>query len=197
MTPDAFQPVTARRIRLVGLDVDGVLTDNAVYVGMVDTRPVEFKRFDIADGIGVKLLQAAGLEVAIVSGRMSEATRIRAEELGIGEVVQDDQARKLAALEELLARRSVRMEDTAFMGDDIPDLPVMRRVGLAVTVPHAAAEVRDAAGYVTDAPGGHGAVREFAEALLRARGQWDDVIEDYLATRGDRAPRRSSVHRAL
>lgn len=194
--PETLEPLAAKRVRLVGFDVDGVLTDNAVYIGAVDGRRVEFKRFDIADGIGLKLLRASGIKVTLLSGRASGATTFRAEELGIDEVVQDDGARKLAPFEEMLARHGVRWEDAAFMGDDLPDLPVMRRVGLPVTVPAAAPEIRDVAHYVTGAAGGAGAVREFIEVLLRARGDWDGLVQDYLAQRGERTARRSAVHHA-
>jgi len=194
--PEVLEPLAAKRVRLVGFDVDGILTDNAVYVGAVDGQRVEFKRFDIADGIGLKLLRASGITVILLSGRASEATTLRARELGIDEVVQDDGARKLAPFEEMLARHGVRWEDAAFMGDDLPDLPVMRRVGLAVTVPAAAPEVRDVARYVTAASGGAGAVREFIEVLLRARGDWDGLVHEYLTQRGEHAARRSAVHHA-
>jgi 3-deoxy-D-manno-octulosonate 8-phosphate phosphatase (KDO 8-P phosphatase) len=194
--PDILEPLAAKRVKLVGFDVDGILTDNAVYVGSVDGRRVEFKRFDIADGIGLKLLRAAGVTVTLLSGRASQATTFRAEELGIDEVIQDDGARKLAPFDAMLARHGVRWEDAAFMGDDLPDLPVMRRVGLPVTVPAAAPEVRDVAHYVTRATGGAGAAREFIEVLLRARGDWDGLVQDYLAQRGDHAARRSAVHHA-
>lgn len=194
--PETLQPLAAKRVRLVAFDVDGVLTDNAIWVGIAGQEPVELKRFDIADGIGLKLLMAAGLPVVLLSGRASEATRLRAEELGIPDVIQDDHARKLPAFEELLRRHDVRMEDAAFMGDDLPDLPVMRRVGLPATVPSAAPEIREVARWTATAPAGRGAVREFAEALLRARGQWDDLVQQYLAERGERAGRRSTVQHA-
>jgi len=188
-----LEPLVARRIQLVGLDVDGVLTDNGVYQGLVGGQPTEFKRFDIQDGTGVHLLQTAGLKVAIVSGRMSEATRIRAEELGIEDTVQDYQARKLPAFEEVLSKLSVRMADAAFIGDDLPDVPILRRVGLPVAVANATPDVLSLASHVTKASGGHGAVREFVEEFLRARGQWESTVEQYLAQRGEPAARRSSA----
>lgn len=194
--PETLEPLAAKRVRLVVFDVDGILTDNAIWVGVAGGEPVELKRFDIADGIGLKLLQAAGLQVALLSGRASAATALRAQELGIAEVVQDDHARKLPAFEQLLSRHDVRMEDAAFMGDDLPDLPVMRRVGLPATVASAAPEIRDLARWTAEAPAGRGAVREFAEALLRARGQWDDLVQGYLAARGERAGRRSTAQHA-
>ena len=192
--PPVLDSLAARRVELVGLDVDGVLTDAGVYVGSVGDHAVEMKRFDIQDGIGIKLLRQAGIKVVVVSGRASEATTIRMGELGIDEVVQDDMARKLPAFTELLERFDIRLENAAFIGDDLPDLPVMWRVGLPVAVRNAVHEVKSAAHLVTEARGGHGAVREFAVTLLRARGQWDDLVEAYLAERGEASPRLSGVN---
>ena len=176
----------ARRIRLVAFDVDGVLTDAGVYVGVAGDRPVELKRFDVQDSIGICLLRLMGFKVALVSGRVSQATTIRAAELHIDDVFQDNQAAKLPAFEDLLARQGVSAEETAFVGDDLPDIPVLERVGLPVTVHNAVAEVRAIARYTTAARGGHGAVREFTEAWLRARGEWDQAVDRYLAERGAR-----------
>lgn len=180
-------PQVAGRITLLGLDVDGVLTDAGVYIGMVGDSPAELKRFDIQDGVGIRLLQDAGVKVVIVSGRMSRATTMRAKELDVTDVVQDDRARKLPAFEEMLDRHGVPWEAAAFMGDDLPDLPVLTRVGLPVAVRNAVAEVREAAQFVTEAPGGRGAVREFAEVLLKARGEWQITVERYLRERGESA----------
>jgi 3-deoxy-D-manno-octulosonate 8-phosphate phosphatase (KDO 8-P phosphatase) len=170
----------ARRIRLVGLDVDGVLTDNGVYVGMVQGNPAELKRFDIQDGIGIVLLRLAGLKVVLLSGRRSEATDLRAEELGVDACVQDHHARKVQAFQRLLDRFGVSWEDAAFLGDDLPDVPVLGRVGLPVAVANATTDARAFARHVTRATGGHGAVREFAEDLLRARGVWERTVQAYL-----------------
>ncbi|MDH3495453.1 MAG: HAD-IIIA family hydrolase [Gemmatimonadota bacterium] len=186
-----LESLQAKQIRLVGLDVDGVLTDNGVYVGLVDNRPTEFKRFDIQDGIGVALLRHAGLKIVILSGRRSEATEVRAAELQVDACVQDDHARKLPAFENLLARFGVRWEDAAFVGDDLPDVPVLRRVGLPVAVANATPDAKAAARHVTTARGGHGAVREFVEEFLRARGHWERTVEAYLTERGERAARPS------
>lgn len=183
-----IDPALARRVRLVGLDVDGVLTDGAVYLGLAGQAPVELKRFDIQDGVGIRLLQDAGLEVAIISGRTSPATTLRAGELGIEIVVQDDAARKLPALQSLLARTGVTLEEVAFLADDLPDLPILERVGLPVAVCNAVPEVRAVSKYTTAAPGGRGAVREFAQALLEARGEWHAVVRRYLAERMGNGP---------
>lgn len=182
----------AHAIRLVGLDVDGVLTDGGIYVGRVADHAVELKRFHVQDGIGVRLLRMAGVSVVLVSGRASEATTVRARELEVDELIQDDGARKLPAFESLLARRALTWDACAFAGDDLPDLPLLRRVALPVAVANAVPEVLAAARLVTRAPGGGGAVREVAEALLRARGDWDALLERYLQERGDVAPARRS-----
>lgn len=174
----------AGRLRLVGFDVDGVLTDGGVYLGHVGDHPVELKRFDIQDGMGVKLLRAAGVCVVLVSGRISEATRLRAREIEVDEVAQDDAAHKLPAFTAILERRGITFDECAFAGDDLADLPLLTRVALPIAVANAAAEVKSVAQYITAAPGGRGAVREIAEAILRARGAWDDQVQRYLEERG-------------
>jgi len=176
-----IEPALARRIRLLGLDVDGVLTDNGVYLGPVDGQPVELKRFDIQDGLGHVLMRTAGLPVVWVSGRHSEATTLRARELKVEEVLQVPGPRKLEAVGALLERRGIRWEEMAFVGDDLADLQVLRRVGLPIAVSNAVAEVKAVASFVTRAPGGHGAVREVIEALLRARGVWSEMLERYFS----------------
>ena len=176
---------TARRIRLVVLDADGVLTDGGLYIGCTrGGEAVELKRFDVQDGIGVKMLHNAGIHVAIVSGRVSAATDLRAAELGIEDVYQDAGARKVPVLEKLLAARGVGWGEVALLGDDLADLPALRRVGLPGTVANGVLEVRRVATWRSSREGGRGAVREFAEALLRARGQWDGLVEEYCRARG-------------
>ena len=169
----------ARRVRLLGIDVDGVLTDNGIFVGPVDGQAVELKRFDIQDGLGHVLMRAADIPVVWVSGRHSDATTVRARELRIEEVLQVPGPRKLEAFGELLERRGIAWEEAAFVGDDLADLQVMRRVGLPIAVANAVAEVKAVASFVTRASGGHGAVREAVEALLKARGQWAELLERY------------------
>lgn len=180
-----LDPVVARRIRLVGLDVDGVLTDNAVFLGAVNGERVEFKRFDVQDGLGIAVLRHSGLPVVWVSGRESEATTLRARELKIDEVIQDNSAQKLPLMTEMLQRRGLQWGELAFVGDDLADIPILRRAGLPIAVANAVAEVKALAVYVTEAPGGHGAVREVAEALLTARGGWATGLQEYLEARGD------------
>jgi len=157
----------ARRVRLAMFDVDGVMTDGTLYIG---ARGEEFKAFNILDGHGVKMLQSAGIAAAIISGRSSEAVARRAGELAIAHVAQGC-ADKVAEFEALRARLGLEALACAFVGDDLPDLAVMRRCGLAVAVANAADAVKEAAHYVTRAHGGRGAVREFCEMVLRAQGQ--------------------------
>ena len=178
-----LRAAAARRIRLLGLDVDGVLTDNGVYVGPIAGQRAELKRFDIQDGLGLILLKTAGLPVVWVSGRSSEATALRAAELPVEELLQVPGPRKAAAFAELLERRGIGWEEVAYVADDIADLPILRRVGLPIAVSNAVAEVKQVAAYVTRAAGGHGAVRELIEALLRARGEWSEILERYFAER--------------
>ncbi|HWZ59852.1 MAG TPA: HAD hydrolase family protein [Gemmatimonadaceae bacterium] len=165
------------RIRLVGLDVDGVLTDGGIYLGDAG----EYKRYDIQDGFGVLALREAGIKVAVVTGRVSESVRVRAQEMRVDELAQDAQARKLPALLRICDRLGITPAETAFVGDDFPDLAIMRVVGLPVAVANAAPEVRAAARVHLSRSGGHGAVREFAELLLKARGEWTTIVEGIVA----------------
>jgi 3-deoxy-D-manno-octulosonate 8-phosphate phosphatase (KDO 8-P phosphatase) len=157
----------ARRLRLAIFDVDGVMTDGTLYIG---AEGEAFKAFNILDGHGVKMLQAGGVATAIISGRASQAVSRRAAELGIAHVVQGC-ADKVAAFEKLRGELGFDAADCAFMGDDLPDLPVMQRCGFAIAVANAVEAVKQAAHYVTRASGGRGAVREFCELVLRERGQ--------------------------
>ena len=179
MTPVA--PAKARRIRLLGLDVDGVLTDNGVYIGPVAGERVELKRFDIQDGLGLILLRTANIPVVWVSGRSSEATALRAAELRVTELLQVPGPRKAAAFQEVLERHGIEWDEVAFVGDDLADLPILRRVGLPIAVANAVTEVKQIAAYITRAQGGHGAVREVVETLLQARGEWPEILERYFA----------------
>jgi len=183
-TPPPIDTSLAAEIRLVIFDVDGVLTDAGIYVGATEAgESVELKRFDIQDGVGVKMLVWGGLDVAIVSGRVSEATSIRARELGIEECHQEPDAHKLRVVEALLARKGVAWHEVAMIGDDIPDLAVLRRVGLKAAVANATPHVARMVDWQSTLPGGRGAVREFCDALLAARGVLDEVVERYVAER--------------
>ena len=174
----------AAAVRLVVLDVDGVLTDGGIYLGADGSgERVEMKRYEITDGLGIRLMQDAGLTVAIVTGRESVSVRLRADELQITECHQDGTANKLPIVRSLLERAGVTWRETAFVSDDLADIPVLRRVGLAAAVANAVPEVRAIAHWVGRRKGGHGAVREFAEELLRARGEWSTRVAAYLAER--------------
>ena len=182
-----LDPTVARRIRLLVLDVDGVLTDNALYIGEIDGRRVEFKRFDVQDGLGLVLLRGSGIEVAWLSARPSPATTLRAAELQIESCIQDAAGRKLPAMQELLSARGLDWADAAFVGDDLADLPVLRRVGLPIAVQNAVTEIKAAAALVTAARGGTGAVREVVQLLLDARGEYELARDRYLVGQGDAA----------
>ena len=173
----------AQRIRMVGLDVDGVLTDGGLYLGDVNGAHVELKRYDIQDGLGVRFLRDAGIRVCLVTGRVSESVRIRAKELEVDDVAQDALARKLPAFQRILERHDVRMEDAAFIGDDFPDMGIMRAVGLPVAVANAVPEIKAVAQMCLTRSGGRGATREFAELLLKARGEWEEIVERYVTER--------------
>jgi 3-deoxy-D-manno-octulosonate 8-phosphate phosphatase (KDO 8-P phosphatase) len=182
--PGQIPAALARRIRLVVFDVDGVMTDGGIYLGATDSgERVEMKRFEIQDGLGIRLVQEAGITVAIVTGRESYAVRLRAEELGIVECHQDPKAAKLGIVAGLLERLEVGWDETAFLGDDLPDLAILRRVGLPAVVGNATSDARAAALWHGTRRGGHGAVREFAEALLQARGEWAGRVEAYVRDR--------------
>ncbi|MBK5188023.1 MAG: HAD-IIIA family hydrolase [Gemmatimonadaceae bacterium] len=183
--PHVISTTLAKRIKLVGLDVDGVLTDGGIYLGDVGGMAQEFKRYDIQDGLGIRFLRASGIKVVIITGRVSESVRLRAAELEVDELIQDAQARKLPALLRMLERFDIEPEETAFVGDDFPDHPVLRAVGLPVAVANAVPEIRALCTVKLSRPGGSGAVREFAEMLLKARGDWERVVTDYLAERID------------
>lgn len=178
-----LDPRVARRVRLLALDVDGVLTDNGVYIGAAAGERVELKRFDIQDGLGLALLEGTGIRVAIISGRRSEATALRARELKIDDVLQDSGARKVPLLAGLLEQHGFGWDEVAFVGDDLADVPVMQRVGLPIAVANAVPEMKAIAAYVTEASGGHGAVREVVTAMLRARDEYDDAVARYLGAR--------------
>ncbi len=165
------------RVDLLLLDVDGVLTDGRV---VIDDDGVETKAFDVTDGHGLKLLARAGVEVGLVTGRRSRVVEHRAAELGIREVHQRV-LDKLVVVREILTRLDIPPDRVAYMGDDLVDLPVLTQVGVGITVADAPAYVRDRVHWVTDRPGGRGAVREVCEAVLKARGSWGAVTAKYFA----------------
>ena len=166
----------ARSLRLLLFDVDGVLTDGTLLM-----RPdgSDVKPFFIRDGAALVWAQREGLQVGILSGRASDATTRRAAELGITVVAQGE-SDKRAAYARILTSQGLTDEQVAFMGDDLPDLPVLARVGLSAAPADAAEEVRTRVDWISQHGGGRGAVREFVELLLRIRGRWDSVVQGYL-----------------
>jgi 3-deoxy-D-manno-octulosonate 8-phosphate phosphatase (KDO 8-P phosphatase) len=184
-TGSVLDPALARKIRLVGVDVDGVLTDGGIYLGAVDGTPMEFKRYDIQDGLGIHFMRKAGIRVAILTGRVSDSVRLRAAELEVDDLAQDASAFKLPAFQRILARHQIGPEETAFIGDDFPDMALLRIVGLPVAVGNAVPEVSRICRLRLTRLGGRGAVREFSELLLKARGEWDQLWEAYVAERSN------------
>ncbi len=175
----------AKRVKFVVLDVDGVLTDGGIFLGDVDGRRLEFKKYDIQDGLGILLLRWAGIKVGIITGRVSESVALRAAELKVDELVQDEQARKLPALRKICQRLDISLDEVAFIGDDLPDVGVLREVGLPVVVGNATVDAQNTGALQLTRTGGAGAVREFCELLLRARGEWDALVERYVLSRSE------------
>ena len=165
----------ASKIKLVILDVDGVMTDGKLYYS---NSGEEIKGFDIQDGLGIKLLQQNGVQVGIITGRVSALLKRRAEELAITLVVQGRED-KLTALNELLKSREENLEEIAFMGDDLPDLSAISAVGLGVAVANASSAIADYSKWQTLRAGGNGAVRELAEIILTAQGKWQQTVSSY------------------
>ncbi len=166
----------ARQIQVLLMDVDGTLSRGVCLLSQADGTAMELKVFDPRDGLGMNLARIAGLHTGVITGRESAALAQRAKEMNL-EYVYQKQPTKIPAYEEILNRAGVADEAVAYLGDDLPDLPVMRRVGLALAVADAVAEVRGGAHYVTRARGGEGAAREAVELILRAKGQWKNLIE--------------------
>lgn len=159
------------------MDIDGVLTDGKIHlVSMPDGTAQEMKSFHAHDGAGLKLAVAAGLRTGIITGRVSDATTRRAGEVGM-EFVYQNRPEKLPAYEEILQRAGVRDAEVAYIGDDLPDLPVLSRVGLAIAVVNAVREVKRVAHYVTKRAGGDSAVREAIEFVLKAQGKWHQAVK--------------------
>jgi 3-deoxy-D-manno-octulosonate 8-phosphate phosphatase (KDO 8-P phosphatase) len=169
----------ARAVRLIILDVDGVLTDGGIIMG-VDAagQAFESKRFEITDGLGAKLMLAAGLKVYMVSGRRSVVNANRAAELGLA-YHEADGGYKWVVVDEIRQKYGLEWLEVCCICDDLADLPIMRNAGLPVAVANAVPEVKEASIWETQRRGGEGAVRELAEALLRARGDWDRLLAEY------------------
>jgi 3-deoxy-D-manno-octulosonate 8-phosphate phosphatase (KDO 8-P phosphatase) len=165
-----------RSIELILCDVDGVLTDGGI---VIDNQGVEAKRYHVRDGLAVKLWQKAGYRIGLLTQRSSQSLKVRATELGIN-IVRQGIADKLTVLKQVLVELGLSSAQVCYLGDDLPDLPVVRAVGLGVAVADGCTELRQAAHYVTTAPGGAGALRETVELVLKAQCRWDDVIQAYL-----------------
>jgi 3-deoxy-D-manno-octulosonate 8-phosphate phosphatase (KDO 8-P phosphatase) len=167
----------AAKIKVMLMDVDGTITDGSVsLLSQPDGSALEIKTFDAHDGQGLTLGRTAGLRMGVITGRESAALRRRMNELNV-EFVYEKQAQKIPAYEEILKKAGVREDEVAYLGDDLPDLTVMRRVGLAVAVGNAAPEVKHAAHYTTARNGGKGAARELVELILKSKGIWDEMID--------------------
>lgn len=172
----ALTAADAGPIRALILDVDGVLTDGGIWIENTGVEAV--KRFDVKDGAGIKYWHRVGYKSALLTGRGAPSVLCRAQELGIHSV-QTQAKQKLPALGTILQDLEIPAVACAYVGDDLPDLPPMRAVGLAITVADAVAEVKEAARFVTERPGGQGAVREVVEALLKAQGRWGEIMARY------------------
>jgi len=162
-------------IKLIVLDVDGVLTDGSI---IYDENGIETKQFNVRDGLGIKLAQRAGIDVAIISGRPSKVTELRAKELGIEKVMVGIKD-KAVAFEDLRKEFNVKKDECAAIGDDLNDKPMLRLAGLSATVGDAAGYMKDFVDYVTYTKGGDGAVREFIEHILQKDGHWDAIADSY------------------
>ena len=166
----------AKSIRLLILDVDGVLTSGILYYG---NDGFEMKGFNIHDGLGIKLLQKTGVTVAIISGKNSQAVVRRLQELTIEHVYLGHND-KLPIYEQLKQKLKLEDHEIAYIGDDLPDLPILTRVGLAITVPQAPAIIKEHVDFITEKKGGKGAVREACDLIMQAQGRYQSVIQSYL-----------------
>ena len=168
----------AQRIKLLLMDCDGVMTDGRI---MLLKNGDEQKTFNVRDGHGIVLFHRAGLRTGIISGRSSSFVQKRAWELGMTqEFVWQGCHNKIETFEDVLIRSELELSEVAFIGDDVTDIPIMQRVGFAVAVADAEEETKQAAHYVTERRGGHGAVREVTDLILKAQGKWDDLMKRYL-----------------
>lgn len=165
----------AKKVRLLILDVDGVLTDGRI---MIDDNGVESKSFNAKDGHGLRMLMRANIHVALLSGRDSDATRRRAKELGISIVYQNIH-NKIEAYQEIMNESALNDHQVGYVGDDLVDLPILKRAGFAAVVADSVDEVKPFADYVTEREGGRGAVREVIELILKSQGKWEEVTARY------------------
>jgi 3-deoxy-D-manno-octulosonate 8-phosphate phosphatase (KDO 8-P phosphatase) len=178
-------------IRLMIFDVDGVLTDGRI---IYQDDGSEIKAFDVKDGHGIKLLQRVGIEVALITGRYCKAVEHRADSLGIKRLHQKI-LNKVEAYEKILVETGLKDEEVGYVGDDLIDIPVMRRVGFAVAVADAASYVIPFAHYVTRTAGGRGACREVCDMILHVQGRWEEVTQRYFGTPDSKSPPAASALR--
>lgn len=179
ISPDAEE--RARRVQLILMDVDGVLTDGRILLMPDGAGGVqEMKMFDVQDGVGITFAHRVGLRTGILTGRSSESVAARAKELGM-EIVEQGSLNKLDTYAKIRNVAKVGDSQVAYIGDDYQDLPILRRVGFAVAVANAREEVKQVCHFVTERPGGRGAVREVLDFILRAQGKWNEVMTRYRA----------------
>jgi len=164
-----------RRVKLLLLDVDGVLTDGRI---VYDSRGGELKFFDVHDGLGVYVLHKVGIPTVLITAKGSKTIRPRAKDMRVAEVFADVFP-KTAVLDKILKKYSVSIDEICFVGDDLVDLSLMHKVGLPIAVANASSEIREAAVYITNHLGGRGAVREIAELILKSQGKWEGILEFY------------------
>lgn len=164
-----------RPIELLLSDVDGVMTDGRI---IYDNQGIETKQFHVRDGVAIKLWQKSGNRFGLITQRSSHAVKIRAGELDVS-LVRQAAADKIVTLHEIVGNLGLKLEQVGYIGDDLPDLPAIRAVGLGVAVADAAEEVRKAADFVTTVPGGYGAVRETVEVILKSQKRWEDVVRTF------------------
>lgn len=167
----------ARQVRLALFDVDGVMTDGKLFIS---ESGESFKAFNILDGLGLKLLKSSGVSTGILTGRSSASVKARASELAIDHLIQGAED-KLQAFSQLHSGLGLDESQVCYMGDDLPDLPVLRRCGLAIVPPNAVQQVREQAHFVTRSSAGHGAVREACELIMQAQGTWEEHTRSYLS----------------
>jgi len=165
----------AKKIKLLILDVDGVLTDGRIYY---TNNGQEIKAFNVHDGHGIVMLKEAGIKSAIISGRRSRAVTIRAKELGIQYIYQGI-FNKVKIMEKIIKKEKIKSKNVCYIGDDVTDLALLRRVGFSVAVMNSVPEVKSVVDYVTTKKGGKGAVREIAKMILKAKGLWNQIINNY------------------
>lgn len=198
--PKLSAAARARKIKLLLFDVDGVLTDGKLFflpeASQASTQPstqlsargqIEFKGFHAHDGAAMSLARLGGLETGLITNRISETVALRARDLKLDHVHQGVKDKR-ACFEEVVRQEGLTLEEAAFVGDDVIDLPAMRAAGLAIAVDNARAEVKQEAHYITPHAGGEGALRDAVELILKAQGKWEKVVEDYI---GGKSTKRS------